>query len=84
MKQKNNHARSKQKRKALRLKNMQVSIFEKRVKKKMESFKAKGKTFRCDAIDIAVHVDTKFFRHGNRRDRTLNQRQRRKLAAQTR
>jgi len=83
-KQRNCHARSKQKRKSLRLKNYISRIFDKRSQKRMASFKKKGTTITGDAIDVAMPLDASFYRQGNRRDKTLNQRQRRKLAAQTR
>lgn len=82
MKQRNNHARSKQKRKKLRLKNFWNKVIEKRLAKKR--IKIPGKTITGDAIKQAKPLDARFYRQGNRRDRTLNQRQRRKLAAQTR
>lgn len=82
MKQKNCHARSKQKRKKLRLKNFLNRVFEKRYLKSRPKFP--GQTVYGDAIKVAVPLDPAFYRNGNRRDRTLNQRQKRKLAAQTR
>lgn len=84
MKQRNCHARSKQKRAKLRLKNFWARVFNKRAVKKIEAIKPKGKTITGDAIDVAMPLDASFYRQGNRRDRTLNQRQRRKLAAQMR
>ena len=81
-KQKNCHARSKQKRRKLRLKNFWNKVIEKRLAKKR--IKIPGKTIVGDAIDFAKPLDASFYRRGNRKDKTLNQRQKRKLAAQTR
>ncbi|MBN8668747.1 MAG: hypothetical protein J0M30_14715 [Chitinophagales bacterium] len=46
MKQKNNHARSKRKRKNLRLKNKMRSVHEKRIQKLTKAVEAKKKPFK--------------------------------------
>lgn len=65
MKQKNNHARSKQKRKQLRLKNRIKSILKKRVSKTQKNLKEKSKPFKSyvnadgklvGAKDVAIMV----------------------------
>lgn len=84
MKHQNCHARSKQKRAKLRLKNFWARVFNKRAIKRIDSLKPKGKTIYGEAVKVAMPLDAMFYRQGNRRDRTLNQRQRRKLAAQNR
>lgn len=79
---KNTHARTKQKRKKLRLKNFLKRVFDKRQQKKIEALKPKGKTVYGDAINVAIPVDAHYNRY-NTFDRNLNQRQRRKRARQS-
>lgn len=83
MKQKVNHARSKQKRKALRLKNFFSKVLLKRHQKKIDALKPKGKTIYGKALE-AAHRVSHLFNVGNNHGRYLNQRQKRKRAAQTR
>ncbi len=80
MAQRNNHARSKQKRQKLRLKNFWNRVWQKRVAKRM--VRTPGTTITGDAIDKAMPIDASFYRQGNRRDRGLNQRQKRKIKRQ--
>ncbi len=83
MKQKVNHARSKQRRKTLRLKNFFKRVMDKRFEKKMEALKPKGTTVYGKAASNAIKVDASFNRN-NHHGRFLNQRQKRKIAAQNR
>jgi len=76
----NNHARSKQKRQKLRLKNFWNRVFTKRAAKTV--VKPRGITITGDAIDVAMPLDASFYRSGNRRDKGLNQRQKRKIKRQ--
>lgn len=81
MKQKNNHARSKQKRKKLRLKNLMKAIYERAMARRAKNFKPRGETFiateKVRAKDIAIlDRDNAKYDHGHVLRR--NQRQRRK------
>lgn len=85
MPQRNNHARSKQKRKALRLKNFTKSVHEKRLQKMARLRRAKGKPLVGEAKALVPHISVLFptgyswnWNTGNRRDKTFNQRQKRK------
>ena len=78
--QQNNHARSKQKRQKLRLKNFWSKVFTKRLAKK--TVRVPGVTITGDAIKVAMPLDASFYRQGNHRDKTLNQRQKRKIKRQ--
>jgi len=77
---KNNHARSRQKRQKLRLKNFWNKVMQKRLAKK--TLRIPGVTITGDAVKVAMPIDASFYRQGNRRDKTLNQRQRRKIKRQ--
>lgn len=88
MKQRNNHARSKRKRKLLRLKNFFKRIITKREQKKIQALKPKGVTIIGNAKDLAISVHELFpngdygfmFSKGHRY--IPNQRQKRKLRRQ--
>lgn len=83
MKQKNNHARSKQKRKVLRFKNMLRAIYERMIGKRMQENESKGHTLKGrKAKDVAIYVRGRadLFDHGHAL--RLNQRQKRKRARQ--
>lgn len=58
MKQKTNHARSKQKRKKLRLKNRMQSVVEKRNAKRLKEYEPKGKTLVGEVKKIVPHVNS--------------------------
>lgn len=82
-KQQNNHARSKRKRKMLRMKNRQRSISLKRADKIIKAQREKGQTFRSylstnGKLIKAKHVAilTEYSDSGHKR--ALNQRQKRK------
>jgi hypothetical protein len=78
MTHKNNHARSKQKRKKLRLKNRLKAIWERLISKRHKQYEEKGHTIKgVRAADVAVYVRGMTFfdtEHPLRR----NQRQKRK------
>ncbi len=84
MKQHNNHARSKQKRKKLRLKNFWQRVFDQRDEKRLKSLRKKGRTIQGPAKKFAMDYHKLFpddngkwlFDHGHAKD--LNQRQKRK------
>lgn len=86
MNHKNNHARSKQKRKALRLNNRQKHVIEKRLEKLRREHKPKGKTLilpnnTASARDFAIPYETMFPNGGwfpQPNKRYPNQRQKRK------
>lgn len=83
-KQRNNHARSKRKRKLLRLQNYWKKVCQSRLEKLSKSKREKQTPIVGRAKDFAVKVDLamfKFLTGGKRRE--LNQRQRRKLERQT-
>lgn len=81
MKQRNNHARSKRKRKFLRLKNFWKRVFSLRLEKKQKSLRIKGKTIFGEAKKQAVLIRSdSFYDHGFKLK--LNQRQKRKLRRQ--
>lgn len=84
--QRNNHARSKQKRRALRLKNKLKAIHAKRGEKIARANKPKIKPFVASpeirAKDVAVYRDCGFF-YDFKHARNMNQRQKRKRWAQT-
>ena len=88
MKHKNCHARSKDKRRKLKLKNFWRRVFEKRTARKLKALKTPGVPFVGVAKKAAPHVSTLFpsgpsswyFNSGNRRDKDFNQRQKRKRA----
>lgn len=97
-KQRNNHARSKRKRKFLRLKNKQRSIVEKRLSKITKSKKEKGKTFKkfisengktITAKHVAIPIEDLFpdggggFLLDHNHHRSFNQRQKRKRMRQS-
>jgi hypothetical protein len=91
-KQRNNHARSKRKRRALRLKNFFTRIVNNRLQKKQKAMKEKGTTFvlpnnQVGAKDFAPHVETLWpqgsgFLFDNHHPKNLNQRQKRKIKRQ--
>lgn len=87
------HARSKQKRRKLRLRNRMQSIHQKRIAKKIKEFEPKGRTFvGIKASEVAIHANelapkdfgglyyrgAKYFDHQHKL--RLNQRQKRKRA----
>jgi len=89
------HARSKQKRRKLRLRNRMQSIQQKRIAKRMKELQPKGKTLiGIDAVRVAIHTNElapkdfsglyyragKYFDHQHKL--RLNQRQKRKRAKQ--
>jgi hypothetical protein len=86
----NCHARSKQKRKKLRLKNRQIAVHSNRLAKIAKESKPKGKTIPAGmkAADVAIRISPKdieegrrfgdYFDHGH--GMRLNQRQKRKRA----
>lgn len=83
MKQKNNHARSKQKRKKLRMKNKMRSIIEKRIQKIEREKKPKGKTIVGNATAHAIDLTNLEYREairiaGSNKGIFRNQRQKRK------
>lgn len=83
MAQTNNHARSKQKRKKLRLRNRLIAIHDRRTKKIIEAKKEKGTPVHGKAADHAVRIKPTerlgdLFHHDHARQ--LNQRQKRKRA----
>ena len=86
MTHKNNHARSKRKRKMLRLKNFIKSVWEKRFAKKKKAAQPKGKSIQGIAINHALDFtgERRFLLSGELMDHTrcmhLNQRQKRKIA----
>lgn len=86
MTHKNNHARSKQKRKKLRLKNFFRSVFDRRLKKRQKAMEPKGKTVVGAAITHALDFTGKNFFAANggwfdhQHAMNLNQRQKRKRA----
>lgn len=83
MAQRNNHARSKKKRKLLRLKNLWTHIKEYRLKKVIEANKPKGKTITGEAVKHAVKIGHGMHKHLFAAGTSpVNQRQRRKLCAQ--
>lgn len=55
-KQRNSHARSKQKRRALRLKNEQARVISKRHERKMRELAPKGQTIVGKAKEVAMYV----------------------------
>ena len=87
MKQKNNHARSKQKRKQLRLKNFRLKTIINRAEKSVKSNK-NGNTPFSVLMAVEVKRNRQIFDNVQRQKRSgydnlPNQRQRRKLARQT-
>ena len=85
----NNHARTKEKRKKLRLKAFHKKVHEKRMIKKMQALKPKGLTITGPAIHKAIHVsalfpkgDSYLFLFRNENEKKYNQRKRRKLVRQ--
>lgn len=81
MTHRNNHARSKQKRQKLRLKNFFKAVFERRAKKRLDALKPKGRTFRrikhITAKDVATYCSVGEL-YDYQHARNLNQRQKRK------
>lgn len=85
--QKNNHARSKQRRKMLKLKNFFKKVFAKRFEKTL--VKPKGETIegnaKLNAKNLRVISPDNYRRYlDGSHEVNKNQRQKRKLAAQTR
>lgn len=85
-KQRNCHARSKQKRKQLRLKNRVTATHERRLRRYLPE-PPKGITIYGEAKKAAVHMSdlyptgsSWYWNTGNTRDKSLNQRQKRKRA----
>lgn len=83
----NNHARSKQKRKALRQANRKRHIMDKRLEKLSKTRKPKGLTiygnarkYATDPRELFPNGDGNIFNFNNRRGKDLNQRQKRKRA----
>lgn len=84
MTHKNNHARSKRKRKQLKLKNFRKRVYDKRLQKKLEAMKPKGNTIYGEAKSVAISVIDLFpnggdgFLFDNNHHKYPNQRQKRK------
>lgn len=84
----NCHARSKQKRKALRQQNRKRHVIDKRLEKLSKATKLKGKTIYGDAIKVAIDMRDLFttgklkWNAGNKHGFGLNQRQKRKQIRQ--
>lgn len=85
----NNHARTKEKRKKLRLKNFWNRVFDKRREKQQKANEPKGKTFTGPAKRHAIHISMLFptgdisWNFQNHHPKDLNQRQRRKRRRQS-
>lgn len=89
MKQRNTTARAKRKIKVLKLKAFWKRVFSKRYQKKIDGMKPKGQTITGTVKPIAPHVSEMYPNGEYKRlfakgAQPLNQRQRRKLAAQNR
>lgn len=82
MKQRNNTARTKRKKKMLKLKAFFKRVFLNRHEKKMAALKPKGQTIYGEAKKVAVY-DAVNFTRGNHRGMNLNQRQKRKIQRQS-